>query len=100
MEVHTDTIVPASPSLMQFLLWNAICNLDTINNDMDRLYIYLTRVMETPYMFNGKYANYWTPDYRRYINQFAKGTTKKYITDNLGYVTRDIEEAIGNGDYY
>lgn len=97
METNTEKLRPISPTLIQFLLWNAICNLDSINNDMDRLHIALSGIttLVTSYEYN---YNYWTDDYRREVFNYAKNFPKKYIRDNLGYVTKDIERIIYQGD--
>lgn len=99
METNTKSLRPFSPTLIQFLLWNAICNLDTINNDLDRLSIALdgiTTLAGNP-QFN---HNYWYDKYREAIFDYAKEFPRKYIRDNLGYVTRDIERIIYQGQEF
>lgn len=96
METNTKSLRPFSPTLIQFLLWNAICNLDTINNDFDRLSIALDALDSNP-QFN---HNYWYDKYREAIFDYAKEFPRKYIRDNLGYVTRDIERIIYLGQEF
>lgn len=94
MEVGTKKIVPFSSTLIQFLLWHAICNLDTINGDMDRLLDDFGNSMSLPaYPLN----NYWYSRYRELVYNYADTFPKKYISDNLGYVTTDIENIIKFG---
>ena len=96
METATKKVRPFSPTLMQFLLWNAICNLDTINNDMDRIAMNLP--VRNP---NGEFNNnYWYDRYREAVFDYANEFQRKYIRDNLGYVTKDIERIIEDGNYY
>lgn len=85
---------PFSPMLVEFLLWNAISTLDTINNDLDRLSIIL-KEKYIPYTSDiYTYPNYWVPRYRQAISDFINYHTKGVIQDNLGYVTKNIEEYI------
>lgn len=91
---HTSTEPrPFSPTLVEFLLWNAICNLDTINNDMDRLSVMLSDKY-LPYtddiFYN--YPNFWVARYRQIISDYINENSTNVIQDNLGYVTRNIEE--------
>ena len=96
METNTKKLRPFSPTLIQFLLWNAICNLDTINNDLDRLYIALDTI--TDLVPDPQYTqNYWYDRYREAIFNYANEFPRKYIRDNLGYVTKDIERIIYQG---
>lgn len=86
---------PFSPVLIEFLLWNTICVLDTINNDFDRLSLQLYR-QDIPYTddFWGSYPNFWIPRYRQIISDLINDNSKNVIQDNLGYVTRNVEEFI------
>ena len=43
MTTTTKQILPFSPTLVEYLLWNVMCTLDTINNDFDRLSLDLTQ---------------------------------------------------------
>ena len=89
MRMNVPQVIPFSDSLVQFLLWNAICGLDTINFDMDRLLISLRNLyVEVDEKY---YANYWYYRYRELISNYAKLNSYTYIDDNLGYVTSEIE---------
>lgn len=93
---HTSTEPrPFSPALVEFLLWNAICNLDTINNDMDRL----SALMQDKYIpytedIFSLYPNFWVKRYRQIISDYVNYNSTNVIQDNLGYVTRNIEEKL------
>ena len=68
-------------------------DLDVINNDMDRLKMRLDTVVptaDTP--LNNR--NYWMPEYRKYLSDFANSTRTQYIEDNLGYVTTKLEQEL------
>ena len=96
METATKKIRPFSPTLIQFLLWNAICNLDTINNDLDRLYIILDEVGSEG--LDSQYShNYWYNKYREMIFNYAEEFPRQYSRDNLGYVTTNIEQILYKG---
>lgn len=96
-ETQTEKLRPYSDTLIQYLLWHAISNLDTINNDMDRLYNDLSTATSVDY----KHAsNYWTDKYRETVFNYANTFPKRYIRDNLGYVTTEIERIIKLGDDY
>lgn len=97
METGTNKIRPFSKTLIQFLLWNAINNLDSINNNMDRLANYLTVIGNLSSQFK---ENYWSSKYRKAIFDYAKSSQQKYIRDNLGYVTKDIEKLVTYRDQY
>lgn len=99
METATKKIRPFSPTLIQFLLWNAICNLDTINNDLDRLYLILDEVAagDLPSEYN---HNYWYNKYRELVFEYADTFPREYIRDNLGYVTTSIEKILYRGRHY
>lgn len=97
METLTTKIKPFSETLIQYLLWHAINGLDTINNDMDRLSDDLSTVATLTYNSIG---NYWTDRYREAVFKYANTFPKKYIRDNLGYVTTDVERIIKVGDDY
>ena len=86
---------PFSPALIEFLLWNAISVLDTINNDFDRLSIEMFKKY-VPYTndMTDNYPNYWVSRYRQIISDFIKNNNKNVIQDNIGYVTKDIEKQI------
>lgn len=92
MRLNGTKLTPFSDTLMQFLLWHAISNLDTINLDMDRLHSDLTNLYYTPDRIN--YANYWFYRYRQYVSDFAQNNHITFIDDNLGYVTTEIEAAM------
>ena len=95
-ETQTRKIRPFSNTLIQYLLWHVICNLDTINNDMDRV----SNDLSVSAVINSRYGNYWTDKYREIVFNYANTFPKKYIRDNLGYVTTDIEKIIKLGDDY
>lgn len=93
MDFPTKKVIPFSNSLIEFLLWNAINNLDSINNNMDRLTIAVENLLEyNP--FSVQYANYWSPDYRKVIFNIAKDRNNIPVRDNLGYVTKNIEQVL------
>lgn len=97
MKVGTKKIIPYSNTLIQYLLWHVICNLDSINNDMDRLLYQLNLSGETVTNYTG---NYWFTKYREIVFNYADTFPKKYIQDNMGYVTTDIEDIIKSGSEY
>lgn len=86
---------PFSPVLIEFLLWNAISTLDTINNDFDRLsqQLYYLNIPYVDDIFHN-YPNYWVPRYRQIISDYINANSTNSIQDNIGYVTRNIEEYI------
>lgn len=93
MEMPTKKVIPFSNSLLEFLLWNAINNLDSINNNMDRLVIAIENVLHyNPFSVN--YANYWYPNYRKVVYDIGKTIHNIPIRDNIGYVTKDIEKVL------
>lgn len=96
--MNTKEFIPFSDTLVQFLLWSAICNLDTINLDFDRLYntMYTTNLFTT----GMRYANYWNYRYRQIISNFAHNNGYEYIEDNIGYLTSDIESAMNGFNKY
>lgn len=93
MEIGTKEPIPFSDTLMQFLLWNAICNLDDINNDMDRLSILIRNIYPEPFKeaFN---RNFWFPNYREAISKLSTEYNALYIPDVLGYVTTEVEKSM------
>lgn len=93
MEIGTTEIIPFSDTLMEFLLWNAIDGLDSLNNNLDRLSIVIRDTYPKPFKEAFR-SNFWFPGYRQVIYEMGKDYNSKYITDNLGYVTKDIEESI------
>ena len=97
MKVGTKRIIPYSDTLIQYLLWHVICNLDSINNDMDRLLYQLNLSGETVTNYTG---NYWFTKYREIVFNYANTFPKKYIQDNMGYVTTEIEDIIKSGPEY
>lgn len=99
LRLNIKEFTPFSDTLMQFLLWHAICNLDTINLDMDRLHFTLKNLYMEP--DETTYANYWYYKYRQIISEYVRDNGFKYIDDNLGYVTTEIESFLNglkNGD--
>ena len=102
MEMPSSVPVPFSDTLIEFLLWNAINNLDSINNNMDRLLYAISKVLENPFSVN-HYANYWYPQYRKLISDIGRYYNNIVVTDNLGYVTKNLEQVINtttNSDSY
>lgn len=92
MRMNVPEVTPFSESLVQFLLWHAICGLDTINLDMDRL---LASIRNLYMSVDDKYyANYWYFRYRELISRYSKHNQYEYIDDNLGYVTTEIEDLL------
>ena len=92
MRMNVPQKIPFSDTLIQFLLWNAICGLDSINLDMDRL---LQSFRNLYIEVDDKYyANYWYFKYRELISNYAKLNDYEYIDDNLGYVTSEVESLL------
>lgn len=89
MRMNVPQVIPFSDTLIQFLLWNAIDNLDTINLDMDRLLKSLANLYLNP--DEKYYANYWYFRYREILSRYSKHNQLEYIDDNYGYVTSDVE---------
>lgn len=86
---------PFSPALVEFLLWNAISVLDTINNDFDRLSLQMfSKYVPNTNDIANKYPNFWVPRYRQIISDYINNNSKNVIQDNLGYVTKEIEKYI------
>lgn len=92
MQMSSKTIIPFSDALIEFLLWNAINNLDSINNNLDRLLIAMNKIV----IFNTDvhFPNYWYPQYRKLIYDVVNLERRMPVTDNLGYVTRNVEQII------
>lgn len=90
MEAASTEVIPFSDTLMEFLTWNAINGLDSINNDMDRISILMKTVYPEPFKEAFR-KNFWFPGYREAIYNMAKEHNIFHITDNLGYVTKDVE---------
>lgn len=102
MQMGSDRIKPFSDALIEFLTWNAINNLDSINNNMDRLLIALRNITNELRM-NSHFANYWYPQYRKIVFELIRDSRNRPVTDNIGYVTRETEQVIGtlnNADTY
>lgn len=95
MRMNVPQIIPFSDTLIQFLLWNAICSLDTINLDMDRLLLAFRNLYTE--IDDKFYANYWYFRYRELISDYARENLYMYIDDNLGYVTSEIEDLLSKG---
>lgn len=95
MEMNTNKITPFSDSLMEYLTWNAINNLDSINNNMDRVAQLVDYTSYIP-MNNKQSNNYWYNRYRMVLNRRAL-EAKKHIFDNIGYVSKGVEEILEKG---
>ena len=93
MQMPSKKPVPFSDVLIEFLLWNAINNLDSINNNMDRLLIAIGKVTGDPLAVN-HYANYWYAQYRKVVSEIGRYSNNIVVTDNLGYVTKNLEQVI------
>lgn len=93
MQMPSTVPVPFSETLVEFLLWNAINNLDSINNNMDRLLLAIGKVLNNPFSVN-HFANYWYPQYRKLVSDVGRNYNNIVVTDNLGYVTKDLEQVI------
>lgn len=89
---HSEPI-PFSPVLIEFLLWNSINLLDTINNNFDRLSIDM-KYKYVPNSEGAVYKNYWEPRWKQLISDYVNYHSTNVIQDNIGYVTRDVEELI------
>ena len=99
MTATTNDILPFSPMLVEFILWNALCTLDTINNDFDRFAIDLTTEhINVPNTedFTAGFPHFWVPRYRQIISDFINFSTTNTIQDNLGYGTKAVEEYLYN----
>ena len=93
MQMPYSKPIPFSNVLIEFLLWNAICGLDSINNDMDRLLASMRKIYGSP--LNTRYrTNYWYAQYRKLVSDVGKYYNNKLVTDNLGYVTKNLEQVI------
>ena len=92
MKIPTKKIIPFSSTLVEFLLWNAINNLDSLNNNLDRLILAINVI--SPVGVNGLYPNYWYPGMRKLVYDIADKQNNDVVDDNLGYVTKDIEKVI------
>lgn len=92
MNCTSDNVIPFSNVLIQFLLWNAISGMDSINNDMDRISTKLKEKRPDEYLI--KITNYWHEAYRKLVSDYAYDNGEKYCQDNLGYITTDIEQLI------
>ena len=93
MEMPSSKPTPFSNVLIEFLLWNVICGLDSINNNMDRLLIALQRIYGSPLNIN-YHTNYWYAQYRKFVSDIGKYYNNMLVTDNLGYVTKNLEQII------
>ena len=94
MTTTTEDIRPFSPVLIEFLLWNAMCTLDTINNDFDRLAMELSKqyVPNTEDFTSRSFPNFWTSRYRQILSDYVNYSTTNIVQDNLGYATTAFEE--------
>lgn len=97
MTTTTKQILPFSPTLVEYLLWNVMCTLDTINNDFDRLSLDLTQARSLienidDFEITSKLPNFWVSRYRQIISDFINYNSTNTVQDNLGYATRDVEE--------
>ena len=97
MEMPYSKPIPFSNTLIEFLLWNAINPLDSINNNMDRLLIAINSVLQYPISAE-HYANYWYPQYRKFVSDIGKYHRNMVVSDNLGYVTRNLEQVINTAN--
>ena len=93
MEMQYSLQVPFSDTLIEFLLWNAINNLDSINNNMDRLLLAIERILDNKVNVN-HFANYWYPQYRKLVSDIGRNYNNMVVSDNLGYVTKNLEQVI------
>lgn len=101
LEMPTSKPIPFSDTLIEFLLWNAINNLDSINNNMDRLLLAISRIIEDPSL--NRFANYWYAQYRKLVSDIGRNYNNIVVRDNLGYVTKNLEQVINtttNADSY
>ena len=49
--------------------------------------------LEEPFSVN-HYANYWYPQYRKLVSDVGRNYNNIVVTDNLGYVTKNLEQVI------
>ena len=99
MTTTTEQILPFSPLLVEYLLWNVMCTLDTINNDFDRLSIDLTALRSMIPNIDDieitlNLPNFWVSRYRQIISDFISHNSTNIVQDNLGYATKDVEAFI------
>ena len=92
MEMPTKKIIPFADTLIEFLLWNAINNLDSINNNMDRLALAVEKILDTSIPL--RYTNFWFPDFRKLVYRIGDEYNNMPVRDNLGYVTKNLEQVI------
>ena len=105
MQMNSKKVIPFSETLIEFLLWNAINNLDSINNNMDRLLMTIQSLIVTDEVQLKSTANYWYPQYRKIIYTLVNEKHKIPVIDNLGYVTKNNEQILtslstASGDIY
>ena len=93
MQMPSNVPIPFSETLIEFLLWNAINNLDSINNNMDRLLLAIERILDNKVNVN-HFANYWYPQYRKLVSDIGRNYNNMVVSDNLGYVTKNLEQVI------
>lgn len=96
--MHCDSIEPSpfSKSLIEYLLWNAMSDLDSINNNMDRLQG-LMRYWFGDVAYHTHLTNFWQPYYRALVSRFSTEYHRGYVQDSLGYVDRKVEELMYKG---
>lgn len=96
--MHCDSKepVPFSKSLIEYLLWNAMSDLDSINNNMDRLQA-LMKYWFGDVAYHTHLTNFWQPYYRALISRFSTEYHRGYVQDSLGYVDRKVEELMYKG---
>ena len=60
---------------------------------MDRLLASMRKIYGSP--LNTRYrTNYWYAQYRKLVSDVGKYYNNKLVTDNLGYVTKNLEQVI------
>ena len=60
---------------------------------MDRLLLAISKIVEDPNVLN-RYANYWYAQYRKLVSDIGRNYNNIVVTDNLGYVTKNLEQVI------
>lgn len=89
MSANTKKSYPFSSELREYLLWNVVNPLDSINNNLDRLKIAAEDAFDSYISATG---NYWTNNFRHLIYEYASNVNHKFMFDNLGYENSKVEE--------
>lgn len=94
MSANTKKSYPFSTELREYLLWNVVNPLDSINNNLDRLKLAADEAFDN---FISPVGNYWTNNFRHLIYTYANNMNHKFMFDNLGYENAKVEEMFHMG---